>query len=292
MSEPISWLGALIPSLTPETEVMIFTSIVPLILFVVICLNVIMTVLMPKSGWVRFRARLAREGVLVSLFTDEGFEKTELMKSDLGQGILSGNPVSYIFTPRPPVITQGDKELVDLSEDVTANLNEALSHRLFTDTGKPLYLGYVGKSVGVTARLLKVIKDVQGKKRLKLKKKAAEAPKKSETLIERKGKPGVDYPFINVEGEGEVQEEELQVKLIELLDPRVLKLWIGKTLSRSLIESIKAENERKGYLRKPAPIEFLSRNSLPVIAILIVILVGLAMFSGNLDILGALGVGG
>ena len=260
ISEPISWLGALIPQLNPEMEVMIFTSIVPLILFVIICLNILMMVLMPKSGWIRFRARMSREGVLVSLFTDEGFEKTELMKSDLGQGILSGNPVSYIFTPRPPVITQDDKELVDLSEDVTANLNEALSHRLFTDTGKPLYLGYVGKSVGVTPRLLKVIKDVQGQKRLKLKK-----------------KEGEDGKYIHV-------------RLIEFLDPRCLKIWIGKTLSRSLIESIKAENERKGYLRKPAPIEFLTKNPIPVIAIIIVILVGLAMASGNLDILGALGV--
>lgn len=265
MSEPISWLGALFPSLTPEMEVAIFVNVLPILLLVSLAIHVLMTLLLPKSGWVRLKARLRRDCVLVSLFSDEGFERTELMKSDLGQGILSGNPVSYIFTPRPPVIKQEDgKELVDISTDMKANLDEALSHRLFTDTGKPLYIGYMGKSVAVTHRLLKVIKDVHGGKRLRLKKKPDE----------------------------EQKEEEVQVRLLELLDPRVLKLYISKTFSRSLIESIKAENERKGYLRKPAPIEFLTKNPISIVLIILVILVAVAMFSGNLDILGPLGLGG
>ncbi len=264
MSDPISWLGALLPGLTQEAEVAIFVTVVPLLLFVSVFVHLIMALLLPKSGWVRLKARLKRECVIVQLFTDEGFEKVELMKSDLGQGILSGNPISYIFTPRPPVIMEGDTELLDLSPDVKANLDEALSHRFFTDTGKPLYMGYVGKSVAVTPRLLKVIKQIHGQKKLRLRKKT----------------------------EKEVEDSSIEVRLLTLLSPLLLKLYIGKTFNPSLIESIKAENERKGFLRKPAPMEFLSKNPIPIILIIIVILVGLAMASGNLDILGPLGLGG
>jgi len=269
MSDPISWLGALIPSLTPQMEVAIFVNVVPILLFISVFIHILMVLLLPKSGWIRLKARLRREGVLVQLFTDEGFERTELMKSDLGQGILSGNPISYIFTPRPSVfkkgdITKGEKDVIDISTEMKANLDEALSHRASTDTGKPLYIGYVGKSVAVTPRLLKIIKDVQGGKKLRLKKKA----------------------------DDEEKEENIPVKLLELLDPRALKLYIGSTFSVSLIESIKAENERKGYLRKPAPIEFLSKNPISIVLIILILLVGIAMFSGQLDILALLGMGG
>lgn len=264
MSEPVSWLGALIPSLTPEMEVNIFLNFVPLLLFFSICIHILMTVLLPKSGWIRLKARLSRDCVIVQLFTDEGFEKVELMKSDLGQGILSGNPISYIFTPRPPVIAEGDaKELVDLSPDIKANLDEALTHRFITDTGKALFMGYVGKSVAVTPKLAKIIKEVHGKKKLKLKKKTDE----------------------------EVDEAPIEVRLLTLLNPLLLKLYIGRTFTRSLIESIKAENERKGFLRKPAPMAFLSNNPIPIILILIVILVVGSVLTGGIDLQAMFGLG-
>jgi len=265
MSDPISWLGALIPGLTPEMEVAIFVNLLPILLLISVALHILMTFLLPKSGWIRLRARLSRDRVLVQLFGDDGFERTELMKSDLGQGIFSGNPTSYIFTPRPPVIKADDgSELVDLSPDIKANLDEALTHRFGTDTGKPIFIGYTGKSVAVTPKLLKIIKAVHGQKKLKLKKKTEE----------------------------EVKDEPIEVRLLTLLNPLLLKLYIGRTFTKSLIESIKVENERKGFLRKPAPMEFLGRNSIPIVLIILILLVGIAMFSGNLDILGALGMGG
>lgn len=246
----MTWLGQLVPGITPELEVAIFVYFLPILLVISVAVLLIGIGIMPKSAWVRFKAKLRRSGVLVSLFTDEGFERTEIMRSDLGQGILSGNPVSYIFTPRPPVVTKRGKELIDLnmSDDQERALSEALSHRLFSDTGKPLFLGYVGKSAAVTPKLLEIIKKTSRKK-------------------------------------------NPEIKTLTLLDPRQLKLYIGKTFSRSLIESIKFENERKGYLRRPVK-DFVSRMKLPIGIILIIAVLAFVLLSGGIDLSGILGIGG
>ena len=213
--------------------------------------------LMPGSARTRFKARLKGNCVLVSLFSDEGFEKTEIMYSDLGQGILTGNPVSYLFTPRPPTITETtqtdeEKSEYDLATDpdeIKANLDEALLNRMYSDTGKPYYLAYIGKSVAVTPALLKIIADTNKKKTLKLK-------------------------------DGE--EPKVEVKKITLLDPRTLKTYVSKTFSRSLIESIKLENQREGFLRRPVQ-DALKKFGVPFIVIVILIL-GALVLTGEIDL--------
>ena len=128
-------------------------------------LFMIFIIVMPRSAKVRMGSKFSKNTVLVSLFTDEGYERTELMKSNLGQGILSGKKISYIFTPRPTTKIVGRKknEVVDIPKEEKDNFNEAITHRFFTDTGKPLYLGYVGKSLAVTPKMLKLIKDTNRK---------------------------------------------------------------------------------------------------------------------------------
>ena len=207
--------------------------------------------IIPSSAWARIKAKLKRNCVIVVLFNDEGFEKTELMKSDLGQGIFSGNPISYIFTPRPTwskikvkVPNRKNKktiEAIDISEKTQENLNEALTHRMITDTGKPIYYGYIGKSVAVTPRFLDIVKKVNKKANI--------------------------------------------FKTLELLDPRLLKVYVGKTLSPSLIETIKAENERKGYLRRPVS-DTLKKMALPIGLLMIILVVGILLMTGQIDLSG------
>ena len=111
---------------------------------------------------------------------------------------------------------------------------------MYSDTGKPLYLAYSGKSVAVTPALLAIIKKVSRRRR-------------------------VD-----------------EVKKVELLDPRTLKVYMPKTFSRSLIESIKLENQREGYLRRPLE-DKLKKFGIPFIVI-IVLIIGALVLTGEIDL--------
>lgn len=225
----------------------------PIIAGVSTGLLILLWILLPGSAKTRLSARLKGNCVLVSLFSDEGFEKTEVMYSDMGQGILTGNPVSYIFTPRPPTITENGKnhtyDLVEDPEGIKENLDEALSHRMYSDTGKPLYLAYIGKSVAVTPALLKIIAETNKKKTLKIKNK---------------------------------EETEVDVKKVTLLDPRTLKTYVSKTFSRSLIESIKLENQREGFLRRPVQ-DAIKKFGIPIILIVVIAIAALVL-SGEIDL--------
>jgi len=110
--------------------------------------------LLPGSAKTLLRARLSRSGSLVLLCDDDGYARLELMK-EAGMGVLRGNPTSYVFTPRPAKIGEAG----DVGEAERAVLEEAILHRHFTDCGKPLYIGYVGDSVAVTPRLLKLMRE-------------------------------------------------------------------------------------------------------------------------------------
>ena len=212
-------------------------------------LFIIFVMIIPRSAWVRIGSKFKKNVVFVSIFSDEGYEYTELMKSNLGQGILSGKKYSYIFTPRPTIKVLGrnqNKEVIDLPQDEKANFNQAITHRFFTDTGKPLYLGYVGKSLAVTPKMLKMIEDTNSRV--------------------KKGK----------------------IKKITLLDPRILKLYLTKTLSPSLIESIKQENERKGLLRRGLT-DTISGNLGWIVMLGAVALIAYMIMSGQIDLGGILG---
>ena len=212
-------------------------------------LFLIYVAMMPRSAKVRYGSKFSKNTVLVSLFSDEGYEYTELMKSNLGQGILSGKRISYIFTPRPTTKIVGrnkKREVIDISKDEKDNFNEAISHRFFTDTGKPLYLGYVGKSLAVTPKMLKLI-----------------------TVTNRRA-------------------SKEKIKEITLMDPRILKLYFTRTLSPSLIESIKQENERKGLLRRGLT-DSITNNLGMLVMLGAVALIAYMIMSGQIDLGGLLG---
>lgn len=199
---------------------------------------------MPKSARIRLKARMKRKGILVTLFSDDGFERTELMQSDLGQGILTGNPTTYIFTPRPARIVKkvgrSKKGYVDVAEDQKKNIDEAMLHRLVSDTGKMYLIGYIGKSLAITPKLLELIKKVNRRA---------------------------------------IKED---VKELELLDPRILKQYMSTTISRSAIESLKFEHERIGYLRRPVS-DKLRKLVLPIGLIVIILIFAYLFLTGDID---------
>jgi hypothetical protein len=199
---------------------------------------------MPASARVRFKARMSRSGILVTLFSDDGFEKTELMKAELGQGILTGNPTTYLFQPRPTKLKgkgKNKKEYVDANPDQKEFIDEAMKHMCISDTNKPLLLGYIGKSLVVTPKLLALIKKVH-----------------------RRAKEG-------------------KIKELELIDPRILKSYMSRTISKSAIESIKFEHERIGFNRKPVS-DALKKWAFPAGAIVVIIIALYAWQSGMIDL--------
>ena len=115
---------------------------------------------LPKSAMVRLKAKWKKKGVLVTLCSDAGFEETRLMQADMGIGIFSDGNETYVFTPSPPYITEDGVNKLDLSNDMKKNLDEALQTRMFTDTGKPHYIGFAGTGVATTAKMLLQIKEV------------------------------------------------------------------------------------------------------------------------------------
>ena len=115
---------------------------------------------LPKSAMVRLKAKWRKKGVLVTLCSDAGFEETLLMQADMGAGIFSQGVETYVFTPSPPYVTEEGAKKLDLNDDVKKNLDEALQTRMFTDTGKPHYIGCGGTGVATTPKMLQKIREV------------------------------------------------------------------------------------------------------------------------------------
>ena len=127
----------------------------------------------PGSGWTRIKAKLKRTGAIITVCTDDGFEKDYVMKADLDHGIFSGKKEGLVFTPEPKfveeetTVTKEDgttervqKTILDIPIDSKKTIDEAIQHRSFTDTGLPHYTGLASKGIAVTPRLLALIKEV------------------------------------------------------------------------------------------------------------------------------------
>ena len=133
-------------------------------------LLIMMAVVIPGSAKTRIRAKWFGNGVLVTLCTPDGFEKDMYMKVDMKYGLFTHKEETYIFTPQPKFVNgividdKTNKEVevpqVDVPIDIQANVNEAINHRMLTDTGKTHYIGLVHKGIAVTPALLGLIKKV------------------------------------------------------------------------------------------------------------------------------------
>ena len=72
------------------------------------------------------------------------------------------------------------------------------------------------------------------------------------------------------------------------MDPRILKIFFTKTMSPSLIESIKQENERKGLLRRGLT-DTITGNLGMLVLLGAVALIAYMIMSGQIDLGGLLG---
>jgi hypothetical protein len=121
-----------------------------------------------------------RPGAIMLLCNDEGGAVFDFMRGDMGQGIYTGNLANYIFTPRPTSVVKDDmlqlrnkptdpeEDKPRITDDEKETMNHIVLHRTFTDLNKPLFVGYISKSVAVPPRVLHALS--------KLNKKAEELP--------------------------------------------------------------------------------------------------------------------
>ena len=221
---------------------------------------VLFILVIPSSGWTRIKAKIKKTGAIVTVCTDDGFEKDYVMKADLDHGIFSGKKDALVFTPEPKFVEtevevinddgttrKETKTMLDITTDSKKTIDEAIQHRSFTDTGLPHYTGLASKGIAVTPRLLALIKEVNTK----------------------------------------VDEE--RIRFFKLVEPHILKSYIRATFSQQTIENIKFAAEQRGYLRKPLS-DNLKKFAIPIMLILVVGVAIWAVLSGYID-LSAYGIG-
>ena len=216
--------------------------------------------MIPGSGWTRIKAKIKKTGAIVTVCTDDGFEKDYVMKADLDHGIFSGKKDTLVFTPEPKFVEvkieviQEDgtpkkvkKTMLDIPIDSKKTIDEAIQHRSFTDTGLPHYTGLASKGIAVTPRLLALIQEVNTK------------------------------------------VDEDRIRFFKPVEPHILKSYIRATFSQQTIENIKFAAEQRGFLRKPLS-DGLKKFAIPVMLLLVVGVAIWAVLSGYID-LSAYGIG-
>lgn len=235
----------------PEILIYQYAIIAETVLFILFVLAI------PKSGWARIIAKRKKTGALVTLCSDDGFEKDYVMKADAQNGIFSGRKDTLVFTPDPQFVeeevevVQKDgttvlekKPFLDLTADKKKIMDEAIQTRSFTDTGLPHFTGLLTKRIAVTPRFLELIKKI-------------------------------NRGF----------KENDKVGLITLVEPHSLKSYFKGTFSQQMIENIKFAAERRGFLRKPIQ-DNLKKAAIPVMLILFILFVYWAISSGYIDLSG------
>ena len=238
------------------TEVLVYQYA----LLIVTAALVLFMLAIPGSGWTRIKAKLKKSGAIVTVCTDDGFEKDYVMKANLDHGIFSGKGKTLIFTPEPKFV---ENEVVVLDENQIPStvkktmleipiaskkiIDEAIQHRSFTDTGLPHYTGLASKGIAVTPQLLALIKEV------------------------------------------DMNADENRIRFFQMVQPEILKSYIRATFSQQTIENIKFAAEQRGFLRKPMS-DGLKKFAIPIMLLLVVGVAIWAVLSGYID-LSAYGIG-
>lgn len=231
---------------------------IPWILFVLVAgLLGYIFLTMPKSGWVRWKAKRSKSGVIVTLCSADGFEEDRFMKADLDNGVFTTikGEEAYVFTPNPKFAT-GDlngesgqlagsrvqsQNSIDVSTEEQKIIDEAILHRSFSDTGKAHYTGLVTKGIAVTPKFLKLVKHLND----------------------------------NV--------DEKKIYHIDLVDPQKLQNYFKGTFNMGMIRNITFAAEQRGFLRRPMQ-DFLGKNKFTIVFLLIIVLGGYMILSGKIDL--------
>ena len=148
--------------LDESTLILLYTKVFPIIAIFMTMLIVSFLLFAPKSVKIMFKAWLSRSrGALFLIANDDGFISFDLCKGDMGQGIFTGKVANYLFTPRPVAINEDGEMIAKVNEDQKRFIDNVIQYRCIMDFGKPIYLAYLGKSIGVSAQLLKVMEDLK-----------------------------------------------------------------------------------------------------------------------------------
>ena len=143
--------------------ILLYTKVFPMIAIFLSMLIVAFVLFAPKSIKIMIGAWLSRKaGALMLIANDDGFVGLDYCKGDMGQGIFTGKVANYFFTPRPTSINEAtEQEEAGISDEQKRFVDNVIQYRCITDFGKPIYLAYLGKSIGVSPQLLKVMEDLK-----------------------------------------------------------------------------------------------------------------------------------
>ncbi len=146
-----------------STTILVYTKIFPFLAVFSTMLIFAFLMFSPRSLKVMFGSWLTRRaGALMFIANDDGFLTLDFCKGDMGQGIFTGKIANYIFTPRPMTInTETEETRVDITDKQKRIVDNAIQYRYITDFGKPVYFVYLGKSVGVSPRLLELMQKLR-----------------------------------------------------------------------------------------------------------------------------------
>lgn len=156
-------------NLDEGTLILLYTKVFPMVAIFMTMLVISFLLFAPKSVKTIFFSWLSRKkGALMLIANDDGFIAFDFCKGDMGQGIFTGKTANYLFTPRPVSINE-DAELQakpKISDEQKRFIDNIIQYRSIMDFGKPIYLVYLGKSIGVSPQLLKIMEDLRpGSKR-------------------------------------------------------------------------------------------------------------------------------
>ena len=145
------------------TLILLYTKVFPMIAIFLSMLIIAFLLFAPKSIKTMMGSWMSRRsGALMLIANDDGFVRFDFCKGDMGQGIFTGKIANYLFTPRPTSInseTNQEEALID--DEQKRFVDNAIQYRCITDFGKPIYLVYLGKSIGVSPQLLKIMEDLK-----------------------------------------------------------------------------------------------------------------------------------
>lgn len=245
--------------------------LIPIAFFIVLIALLWLIRTIPPSAWIIRRASRIRKGVLTIIADDQGKLRFDIMQTDIGQGILSGNEVNYLFTPRPTyeipkqaVLEEdelGNQKVeilqIGLSEIEKAAIDELnLYKHHMVGVNLPVLLGYAGKSVATTPRMLNYMKE------------AHDVSQQVEEEIK-------DLP----EKEKDKSRKE-KYKLLNLLDPRIFKEYVKWTLGPAIIDALCLTHEKIGAEQVEKPSGW--GRTLPLVLIVVMIVAAVVLWQSGI----------
>ncbi len=218
--------------------IFLYTKILPSIAAFSSMIWIGFIVVAPKSIKTLIRAWISRKaGSIIFLANDDGFTTVDFMNAKMGQGIFQGKDINYIFTPRP----------VYFDTDFSDAKDPEAEKKLFLEQKK------VMDECILHRQIMDIGKPVYFGYRGKS---VAVSPKLLQTMKK------LQNPKETVE--------------VDLLDARILKIYIRNAFSPSLIDSLTWKHEQIGYFSKP--LDKLKGAIIPI-GIILVVLAGLYLLT-------------